>query len=447
MATTELARSPYGAEPDRPVLAGWRLPRQLSADTGRGVTLSWLASRALTVALMGLWQQSVSGDVTYYARNLHLLFAGGGVRGVLQEYPLPVLSIMLPQYLLGALNEIAFTVLFGLSMLAVDALFTAVVWRSGGRRRTPALRFWLWFVPLLGPMAFFRFDLVTAVLAGCAVLAAGRRPALAGVLTAAGAALKLWPAVMLPIFLLRRGGRRAVLAGFAGAGLSVLVVSVLVGGGGRLLSPLRWQADRGLQIESVPALPLMIGHAIHPRGTWRVDISQYKAYEIFGAGVGAVTALTTWLTVAGLALLGWLWLRAYRRPAVGAETLGWMFLATASVVTITNKTLSPQYLLWLAGPLAALLLAAPGARLPRRAARLLLVVAVLTQVIYPTMYGYLLGVRSLTLSVTAVLALRDGLLVWLAFLACRQVYRQTRPAPSAKAAVATGAAAPAPEPR
>ena len=59
-----------------------------------------------------------------------------------------------------------------------------------------AVTFWLWFVPLIGPTAYFRFDLVPAVLAGGAVLALMRRPALCGVLTAIGAALKLWPAII-----------------------------------------------------------------------------------------------------------------------------------------------------------------------------------------------------------------------------------------------------------
>ena len=134
-----------------------------------------------------------------------------------------MLLVLLPQFLLGVLNQVAFIILFALSMLLVDAAFTALLWRGDGRRRGDAVNLWLWFVPAIGPLAYFRFDLVPAVLAGGAVLAAIRRPRLAGVLTALGAALKLWPVVMLPTFLLRRADRRPVLIGF-------LATGVLVGG-------------------------------------------------------------------------------------------------------------------------------------------------------------------------------------------------------------------------
>ena len=160
-------------------------------------------------------ESDVTGDVKYYARSLHQLFAGGGLRTTLQEYPLPVFLVILPPVPAGFLNQVAFIILFALSMLIVDAVFTGFLWRGDGRRRGDATNLWLWFVPAMGPLAYFRFDLVPAVLAGGAVLAAIRRPAVAGVLTAFGAALKLWPAVMLPTFLIRRGDRRRVLVGFS----------------------------------------------------------------------------------------------------------------------------------------------------------------------------------------------------------------------------------------
>ncbi len=232
---------------------------------------------------------------------------------MLQEYPLPVLAIMLPQYLLSIFNPLAFAALFVVSMLAVDAVFTWTLWRVGARRRTEAVRFWLWFVPAIGPMAYFRFDLVPAMLAGAAVLAAARRPAWSGALTAVGAALKLWPALMLPSFLLRRLDRRPVLKGFVFTGGAIAAISLAVGGVHRLLSPLHWQAGRGLQIESVVATPLMLARAVHPRGTWDIRVSDYKAYEIFGPGVHTMITVSTVLTVLGLGPAG---VALVPRPAV-----------------------------------------------------------------------------------------------------------------------------------
>lgn len=402
------------------------LPEAIVAQGRRAIGMRWLLSRALTMSILVFGHESdVTGDVQYYARSLHQMVEGGGLRNTLQEYPLPVFLVILPQFLLGLLNQVAFVILFALSMLVVDALFTGFLWRGDGRRRGDATNLWLWFVPAMGPLAYFRFDLVPAVLAGGAVLAAIRRPAVAGALTAIGAALKLWPAVMLPTFLIRRGDRRAVLAGFLGTAVLVGVLALAVGGLERTLSPLRWQSARGLQIESIAATPLMLARMVHPVGTWDVRLSKYKAFEIFGPGVHLVGQLTTALTVLGGLLLVTLWWRAHR-TSPSAATLGWIFLSTALVVTVTNKTLSPQYLLWLGGPVAALAVRSQANPAVRTFARVLLVTAVATQLVFPIGYNALLKTHSLMPLVTLDLALRNLLLLWLTWYAVRQVWIQTR---------------------
>lgn len=404
------------------------LPASIVAEGRHAIALRWVLSRALVLAILVYAREDgVSGDVSYYATSLHQLFSGAGLGNTLQEYPLPVLLVLLPPFLLGALNQVAFTILFTLSMLLVDASFTGLLWRGDGRRRGDAVNLWLWFVPALGPLAYFRFDLVPAVLAGGAVLAAIRRPRLAGALTAFGAALKLWPVVMLPTFLLRRSDRRPVLVGFVLTGLVVGVLALAIGGLRRTLSPLHWQSARGLQIESIAATPLMVARAFHPVGVWTVHISQYKAFEIFGAGVKLMIAVTTVLTVLGGLLLIMLWWRTLRLHTPSAETLGWLFLATALIVTVTNKTLSPQYLLWLGGPIAALAVRAPHNQAVRTFARVLLVTAVATQLTYPIGYDALLKTHSWMPVVVLDLAIRNGLLIWLTWYAVRQAWRQTRP--------------------
>jgi hypothetical protein len=402
------------------------LPEAIVAQGRSAIALRWLLSRAMTLAVLVFGHESdVTGDVKYYARSLHQLFSGGGLRTTLQEYPLPVFLVILPQFLLGFLNQVAFVILFVGSMLVVDGVFTGFLWRGDGRRRGDATNLWLWFVPAMGPLAYFRFDLVPAVLAGGAVLAAVRRPAVAGALTAFGAALKLWPAVMLPTFLIRRGDRRQVLTGFLATGVLIGGIALAIGGISRTLSPLHWQAARGLQIESVAATPLMLGRMVHPVGTWDMRISQYKAFEIFGPGVQLTGRLTTVFTVLGGLLLVLLWWRA-AHGAPSAGTLGWIFLSTALIVTVTNKTLSPQYLLWLGGPAAALAVRAPADPAVRTFARVLLVTAVATQLVFPIGYNALLKTHSLMPLVTLSLAARNLLLLWLTWYAVRQAWIQTQ---------------------
>jgi hypothetical protein len=101
--------------------------------------------------------------------------------------------------------------------------------------------------------------------------------------------------------------------------------------------------------------------------------------------------------------------------------VGLVVLATVTVVIITNKTLSPQYLLWIGGPIAALLLlrgSTAAAGLRRRIVRLAaaaLVLAGVTQLVYPLLYdGYVgfLGYPNLVIA-TLVTGLRNlGLLVF-----------------------------------
>ncbi|HEY2042765.1 MAG TPA: glycosyltransferase family 87 protein [Jatrophihabitans sp.] len=410
----------------KPLRRPLSLPAAIIANDGRAIVVRWILSRALTLSILMFGRESdVAGDVGYYASSLHQLFSGVGLSDTLQEYPLPVLALLVPQFLLGFLNQMAFTILFVVSMLAVDAVFTGFLWRGDGRHRGDATNLWLWFVPAIGPLAYFRFDLVPAVLAGGAVLVAVRRPAVAGALTAIGASLKLWPAVMLPTFLIRRGDRRRVLLGFVGTGLGLALASLLIGGFDRLVSPVKWQSARGLQVESVSATPLMMMRLFH-HATWNVHLSRYKAFEIFGPGVHAFGQIASLLTLLAGALLLLLWWRAHKHPAASAETLGWLFLATALLVTVTNKTLSPQYLLWLGGPTAALAVRSPADPQVRTFSRWLLIAALLTQLEFPVGYSSIIIAHPLSALWTTVLAARNVLMVWLTWLSVRRVWQLTQ---------------------
>jgi hypothetical protein len=259
---------------------------------------------------------------------------------------------------------------------------------------------------------------------------ARRRPWLTGALTGLGAAVKLWPALLIGAFLAHRPTRRPTAAGFVLVGFGLALVSLLTGGWSRLVSPLTWQSDRGLQIESIWATPVMLGRAVAPTG-WLVDISKYQAYEVFGPGVAQLLMLSTLATVLGLAVIVALLLRAHRHPEPSPVALGLVILATVAVMTVTNKTLSPQYLLWLGGPTAALLLLQRGDG-PRERRTIgwlavqLLLLALLTHLVYPVLYDELLGRRGQggIVLATLVTAARNVLLVVFTVEACRLAWRR-----------------------
>jgi hypothetical protein len=388
--------------------------------SGRTVVLGWVVTRLLILAVLALLERFVVGDVFYYWRKIEALFDVGLAR-TLNEYPTPVTWLLWLPYGATAGSRTGYLAAFIAFMMLLDAAFTWALWRMHTRRPTEssllAIDFWLVFVLLIGPLSYLRFDILPAVLAGGALLVARRRPWVTGVLTGVGAALKLWPALLIPAFLAHKPDRKAAGWGFLGAGVGLAVISLVAGGWARLLSPLTWQSGRGLQIESIWATPLMVARAVRPH-RWVVDISRFQAYEIFGPGVTALLQVSNIATVVGLVMIGALWVRAFRGRQPSALAVGLVVLATVAIMTVTNKTLSPQYLLWMGGPMAGLLIIggdhpAPTRAALRRVAVQLLALALLTHLVYPLLYDGLLGRQGHAMIVvsTIVTTLRNLALV------------------------------------
>jgi hypothetical protein len=380
------------------------------------------------------------GDVYYYHRKINALFSAGLDR-TLYEYPTPVVWILWLPYGASLGNRVGYLVAFIIFMLALDALFTYALWRSAGRRHDTAIDFWLIFVPLIGPLSYLRFDMLPAVLAGGALLAARRKPWVTGALTGLGAAIKLWPALLIGAFMSYRADRRPAGIAFVIVGFGLALISLIFGGWLRLISPLTWQSDRGLQIESIWATPLMLARAVKP-DYWTVEMSRYQAYEIFGSGVDAWVMISNIATLFGLALIILLTIRAFRYDGSTPVAIGFVIVAIIAIMTITNKTLSPQYLLWLGGPMAALLAFRPQA-LPgeqpaiNRMAGQLLILALLTQLVYPLLYDSYRGLQGhvMIIIATIVTAIRNLALVAFTVEACWLAWRMLGVAASDRSAL------------
>lgn len=412
--------------------------------SGRTALVAWLATRALMIIILTAAERFIVGDVLYYRRKLAALTDVGLAR-TLNEYPTPVTWILWLPYGLTGGTRTGYLVGFIVAMVILDGVFAYGLWRAADRVHTVGLDFWILFVFLIGPLSFVRFDILPAVLAGGALLALRRRPGLTGALTGLGAAVKLWPALLIGLFLSRRRARRPAGIGFVVVGIGLALVSLLTGGLARLFSPLTWQSDRGLQIESVWATPLMVARLLRP-DLWRVSISRYQAYEVFGPGVPAFLLASTIATAAGLLVILALHLRAFRRtPGDPSDlALGAAVLTVVAIMIITNKTLSPQYLLWLGGPMAALLVARrsdrtdnspapPSSPAPIHPALVrlggqLVVLALLNQLVYPLLYNGILGVAPrLTVVSTVVTAVRNLALVALTVQSAALAWRWLRP--------------------
>lgn len=379
------------------------------------------------------------GDTYYYFLTAQeLARTGGGVAGVLLEYPTPAALLLLLPWELGATDHEAYRQAVVVMTSLADAAFALLL----GRRLGPvAVLAWVGLTSALGPLVLLRFDLLPAVVAGAAVLLAmeGRRVA-ASVLVGLGTGLKVWPIVLFPLTLGRRDTHprhtrtpwrtpafvanplTGPVLGLAATGIALVAGSLAVAGWDRLLSPLAYQRDRGLQIEAVPATLPMQAWADDP--AYRVWYSTFKAYELVGPsvvgwiGVAQVAALVG--AVACVALLAWWFWRG-----ADPRAIAWLALALVGTFVVTSRALSPQYLVWLAAPLAVLVGFAfrGGPDAPPLGPALVtfalgLGLCTLTLAVYPVYYDHLLQRSPLTDRALLLLTLRNvGLLALVAWSA------------------------------
>lgn len=371
-----------------------------------------------------------------------------------------VVPMLLPALVVDAVGTRVYAVAWSVLITALNAVAVGVLLRSARSRpappegspvrgavvtdprHDPALGAWWWlaFVLLLGPVAVGRLDAVVAPVVVVALALALRHPVVASALLTAGAWIKVAPgALLLPLVLvLRRPWRHLVLP--AAAVCVVVAGAVAAGGGlGHLTSFLTEQGERGLQLESVAATPWVLAglgsDAVHV-----VLNDAITTWEIAGPGTAATAAaLGLVLPVAlaaATALLAWVRLRA----GDALDTAGFLArgaLLIAVVLILANKVGSPQFIGWLAGPVVVGL-ARPGASGPsswRTPAVLVLVIAALTQWVFPIAYE---GITAQLPTPSLVLVVRNVLLVVLVVVVVRDLVRTatTTSAPRVTAAAA-----------
>jgi len=390
---------------------------------------SWyLASRTLCVLLL-VAEFGVLSDITYFARVLEET----GPARALPEYPWPAVALLDLPRLLGAQGGLQYYLSLVALFIAVDAAFAWCLWRAGGGRMTRGMIVWLLVAPVLGPLVVTRLDSLAGELAALALLALSvSRPAGAGALLALGCGIKLFPAVGLPALLLPGGGRQRLVAigGFAVTGIVLVAATLAAGGIERLWSPLAFQAQRGLQVEAFAALPFLWARHFSP-GNWESRLGACRCYELHGPGVELALQLASAGLLIGFAGLAFLHLRAFKAPAAArTAALAARLSVLALIVFIaTNKVFSPQYLIWLAAPLAVLALLAEDG-LPRTDFALLMAACALTQVVFPLNYAALAQVEESRVWVLAVLLARDAAIVTLGARLAARIWRDTlKPGP------------------
>ncbi|GEB56690.1 glycosyltransferase family 87 protein [Streptomyces gardneri] len=294
-----------------------------------------------------------------------------------------------------------------------DAFVFGLLVRTGRRagRRLDGAWMWLAGVPLLGPTAYARYDVMVTAVAVAGLLAAGRSPRVLGALAGFGAVLKVWPALILVGTAKGRATFRAWSTA-AGAAAAVLLLCVLWMPGA--LAFLSFQRDRGTEVESLGA---MVFHVVRHFGWEGEARMNYGSIEFLGPYVSAVSTAALALTIAAF---GWLLLWRIRSRRFVSSTVADAAFVAVLLFTVTSRVLSPQYMLWLVG-LGAVCLAYRSSRM-RVPVYLVIWATAVTHFEFPVWFSHV--TRSDPLGI-AVLFTRNGMLIAAALIACRILWRQT----------------------
>ena len=322
------------------------------------------------------------------------------------QYPPLAAVIFLLAYLIAA-NTIGFVFL---ALIADLLIFVLLVHRGKKNSNSMPAVIWVMAPLVIGPIILGRFDVFPTLAAVFALLHVSSIKKF-GAAVAIGALLKVWPLLLL--LATPRGTFTRVATWFVATfGIGSLLLSFWWNG--NLLSFLSSQRSRGLQIESVGALPYQIWNA----GPGNVASAvKFGAIEIIAPGTSVVSLV---LTLVGIALIGVIifWRATGRLASAEPADLA---LTAVLISIVTSRVLSPQYMVWVFG-----LLAVCAFRPQQKFRRILILIFIsagLGQLIYPFMYESLLAGSKLAVAAHTVRILT---LIWATVIMWQNLQRVAR---------------------
>lgn len=378
--------------------------------------LVWAATRALlllcVLKVITVPGPDVTSDVSVIYRNWYGVLRTGTfpLDDVTWQYPPAAAGAILSPALLPFLSYA--TAFFVLALLA-DALTFGLLVYAGGRPGRSWRGAWVWVagVPLLGPTAYARYDVMVTAVAVAALLAGARHPRVMGALTGLGALLKVWPLLLL--LGTRRGRVTRVSWGSAALTSGALVVAFAAAMPGAL-DFLTSQRDRGTEVESLGALVFHVARQFGWPGSVGLN---YGSMEFLGPYVNVVSVVAQVLTMLAFA---WLLMWRLRARAWAPGTLADAAFVAVLLFTTTSRVISPQYMLWLTG-LAAVSTVFSASRMTPPAC-LVVAASLVTFLEFPLGFGHVVYGDGLGL---ALILVRNGLLVAASLTAAGRLWRQT----------------------
>jgi uncharacterized membrane protein len=288
------------------------------------------------------------------------------------------------------------------------------------RSVTQVLIVYVVLVAIASPILADRYDLFPALLTLLSLMCILEKSSTwAGIWLGLGIVAKLYPAVLLPIFsvyyLIKREYRNLLhfLLGMIGSIVITLLPFALFAKG-HLLTFLSYHKARGLQIETLPAGIISLGHVLGlTQAKWTFRYGAFEIVSPFNDLILQWLPLVFILTTLGVIVSCFTRFR-YERATYGeitGESIVIYALIALLAFIVTSKVFSPQYIIWLL-PFAPLL--------SLRQVSVLAAIFAMTIAIYPFWYDaliqfkpnlvVLLNLRNLLALVLLLWLLRDRLL-------------------------------------
>ena len=269
------------------------------------------------------------------------------------EYPpLSLLVFLLPGYFSSSWQ--GFASIYQVEILVFDLVGLFLIYliaRRLGKAPWVMLGVYTLGVLAVGPIIQNQYDIFPAVVTLAAVYFfwLGRHKT-AWFLVGLGALLKLYPLLLVPIWLIvywRNHEYRRIWSGLATLLLTCLIILLpfLILSPSSLLRLLDYHTQRGIQIESLYGAFLMLFHNLG----WVASrlVFNFGSWNLMGPVPETLDKLSTYFLVvawvASFALVYW----QVRAGKSQFSRMGSYFLIILLLTLLTSKILSPQYLIWL----------------------------------------------------------------------------------------------------
>lgn len=312
--------------------------------------------------------------------------------------------------------------------LANLVAFVVLVGKGRSRGRVIAAWFWLAAILLIGPVGLYRIDGITVPFAILGSIWLLRRPFVASLLLSIAVWMKVWPAAILAAGLIAARRRLALIWGAVAVSVTTVIAVVALGGAPYVFGFVGDQTTRGIQMEAPVGGLYMFLAAFYVPGSEVYYDGGVLTFQVTGPGADPLIAAMTpimLLVMVGIAIVG---IVKLRRGATFVSLFPPLSLALVTAFIALNKVGSPQYYVWLFAPVVL------GLMIDRRRwygfAGMTLVIAALTQWMYPLLYDGLMATHPnpfpvFVLETRNLLAL--VLLVWAVVRVARAPIDRVRP--------------------